>query len=185
MSLSRVGGPRGSAAQLTTTPMLPAHEQLSALSGNPPDVSASWHINRRRASAWPADPAWIVVQPVTPELTVSSIGDGTSLDAPSPPHGRRHPVPAGRRRSSRIRPLVTVSTGPGRSARCRHDRTRMAGVGRTEPVMAISAVVARVRSTEGPCVGVWRSGRSRQRVAPRPLPGPTDSTVSGSGELDP
>jgi len=27
--------------------MLPAHEQLSAVSGNPPDVSASWHTSRR------------------------------------------------------------------------------------------------------------------------------------------
>ena len=49
------------AAQCTTTSMLSATSVLSAASGTPPAVSASWQMNRSRVSAWRADPAWMVV----------------------------------------------------------------------------------------------------------------------------
>jgi hypothetical protein len=53
--------------QCTTTSTLSLTRELSAASGSPPSASASWHTNRNRVSAWRADPAWIVVNPVTPD----------------------------------------------------------------------------------------------------------------------
>jgi hypothetical protein len=58
--------------QCTTTSTLSLTSALSAASGRPPDVSASWQTNRSRVSAWRADPAWMVVYPVTPDDRVSS-----------------------------------------------------------------------------------------------------------------
>jgi hypothetical protein len=41
--------------------MLSLTSEFSAASGSPPDVSASWQMNRSRVSAWRAEPAWMVV----------------------------------------------------------------------------------------------------------------------------
>ena len=60
-STSVTRGPHGVRAQWTTTSMLSDTSVFSAASGSPPDVSASWQMNRSRVSAWRADAAWIVV----------------------------------------------------------------------------------------------------------------------------
>ncbi len=67
-------GPAAVRAHCTTTSMLSLTSEFSAASGSPPEVSASWQMNRSRVSAWRADPAWMVVYPVTPDDSVRSSG---------------------------------------------------------------------------------------------------------------
>ena len=69
--------PVGPRAQCTTTSMLSLTSVLSAVSGSSLADSDSWQMNRRRVSAWRAEPAWIVVKPFTPDDSVSSSGSAS------------------------------------------------------------------------------------------------------------
>ena len=96
-SVTRRSGP--CLAQWTTrsTASLTSAESAAALSSDP--VSASWQTNLRRDRACRADPAWMVVNPWTPDDSVSRRGRDSALPRLLPRHstaGQRHfPTPRG------------------------------------------------------------------------------------------
>ncbi len=101
-------------------------------------VSASWQMNRRRVRAWRAEPAWIVVNPLTPDDSVRSSGSA-SLSRTSPTIAtsgamRRKPATSRRRstagrsaRAARVCIPATLASGTSASNTSSAITTRLAG----------------------------------------------------------
>ncbi len=71
-SVTLTSGPCRAQCTTRSTASLTRAERAATLSSDP--VSASWQMNRSRDSAWRAEPAWMVVNPCTPDDSVSSSG---------------------------------------------------------------------------------------------------------------
>src|SRR5690606_23296246 len=70
-------GPSGPRSVCTTRSTESLTRLLRALSGRSREESDSWARNRSRVNPWRADPAWMVVYPVTPDDRVNSRGSAS------------------------------------------------------------------------------------------------------------
>lgn len=124
--ISVTRGPSSVRWQCTTMSIESDTNALSADMGSSLAASDSWQMNRSRVSAWRAEPAWMVVKPVTPDDSVNSSGSA-SLSRTSPTIAtsgamRKKPATSRRRstagrsaRAGRVCMLATLAIGTSAS----------------------------------------------------------------------
>ena len=115
-------GPSAVRWQCTTTSTDSLTRLFSAAMGSSLEASESWQMNRSRARAWRAEPAWMVVNPCTPDDSVSSRGSASrSRTSPTtatsgamrknPDTKRRRSTPGRSGRAARVCMLATLASG--------------------------------------------------------------------------